>query len=66
MARRRATESADKAAVESAVKADRAKTPIERFRAVARRLANISPDELANRQRLYAESVIRNRTNKLG
>jgi hypothetical protein len=59
MARRRATENADKAAVEVAVKADRAKTPMERFRAVGRRTVVVSPDELAEQQRAYEESTTR-------
>jgi hypothetical protein len=63
MARRKPTEDADKVAVEAAVAADRAKTPIERFRAVSRRLLTISPEEVAKQQREY-ETVRRARRRK--
>jgi len=53
MARRRdQAESTDKA-VEAAAKADRAKTPMERFRAVARRVAVVRPEELGEQKRQY-------------
>jgi hypothetical protein len=55
MARKRSpTESSDKA-VETAVAADGARTPMERFRAVARRLATIPRDELEEERRRYED-----------
>ena len=64
MARRKPTESEDRAAVEAAVKADRAKTPMERFRAVGRRAVIVPPNELAEQQRAYEESAMRKRNDR--
>jgi hypothetical protein len=53
MARRRnQAESIDKA-VEAAVAADKAKAPMGRFRAVARRIVAVRPEELAEQKRQY-------------
>ena len=55
MARKRLIETSDEA-VEAVVNAESAQTPMERFRAVTRRLANVSRTELEEaRQRDEAE-----------
>jgi hypothetical protein len=53
MARRRNQAESTGKAVEAAAKADGAKTPMERFRAMARRLITVRPEEIAKQQREY-------------
>lgn len=50
MARRRITETADSVTVEAAIKADHAKTPMGRFKVVARGLGSIVPRKIMDQR----------------